>query len=104
MLIPWLYFKDSCLLKLQTPMAIQPTELPIHQSLVRDTQALAEELDVSWSHLITLALNDFVRRHRNRKNLIEDINAAYADAPCPEEALLQQQMRSSQRRLVEGEW
>lgn len=94
---------DDGLLNPQTPMATQPTDLPIHQSLMRDTQALAKELNVSWSRLIALALHDFVQRHRSRKHLIEEINAAYADDPCPEEARLQRQMLSSQRRLVEGE-
>jgi len=78
--------------------------IPIDQSLLDDTQALAKELDISWSRLITIALGDFVRRYRGRKELTDRINMAYADAPDAEEARLQEGMRATQRKLVEGEW
>ncbi|WP_110985035.1 hypothetical protein [Acaryochloris thomasi] len=71
---------------------------------MNDTQALAEELNISWKQLITVALQDFIRRYRGRKHLIEKINAAYTDAPDEEERLLLQKMRSSHRRIVEDEW
>ncbi|PSN15168.1 hypothetical protein C7293_08395 [filamentous cyanobacterium CCT1] len=78
--------------------------LPIQTELVDDTQALAKELGVSWGQLITLALQDFVQRYRGQKNLVERINAAYSDEIDSEETSLMAAMRSTHRRVVEGEW
>lgn len=89
---------------MQFLMAQSSTSLPIQESLVNDTQALAEELNISFSSLVTLALKDFIRRYRGRQNLIAEINAAQTDAPNEDEARLQQRIRSSHRQLVEGEW
>lgn len=84
-------------------MADQLNSLPIQKSLIDDTQALAEELDISWSRLVALALSDFVRRHQGRKQLVDKINAAYADAPDDEEIVMQRGMRATQRNLLDGE-
>lgn len=81
-----------------------PSDLPIQDSLIHDTQALAAELGIPWDHLITLALNDFMRRHHEREHLIERINAAYTGTPDEKERELLQRMRSSHRKIVEGEW
>lgn len=78
--------------------------LPMQQSLIKDANALAKELDISSSRLIVLALKDFIRRHRKRKQLIDEINAAYSGGPDEEEIALQRKMRTTHRRIVEGEW
>jgi hypothetical protein len=78
--------------------------LPIQGELMDDTQLLAQELGVSWGQLVTLALQQFVQRYHKQQNLVERINAAYADEPESEEVNLLQAMRSSHRRIVEGEW
>ena len=70
-------------------MAEQLTSLPIQKNLISDTQALAKELDIPWSRLVSLALTDFVRRYRGKKQLVEAINTAYADAPDEQEAKAQ---------------
>lgn len=78
--------------------------LPIQTELIDDTQALAKELGISWSQLVNLALQEFIYRYREQLDLLERINAAYSDAPEPEEISLLQAMRSSHRHIVEGEW
>lgn len=85
-------------------MAEQSIKLPIQESLVNDTKSLAKELNISWSHLVSLALKDFIRRYRGRKQLVANINAAYADEPDADEVALQKHMRVSHRKIVEGEW
>lgn len=86
------------------PADTQATSLSIEKSLINDTQALAEELEVSWSRLVTLALEEFVRRSHKKKNLTDRINAAYADDEHDGEAVIRQEaMRATQRRLLEGE-
>lgn len=85
-------------------MAEPSGEISIKPDLVADTQALAKELDISWSRLITLALKDFIRRHRGRQGLIDQINAAYTDGSDNEETQLLQAMRPTHRNVVKGEW
>lgn len=85
-------------------MAEQPTNLPIQESLLNNTRALAKELNISWGRLITLALQDFIRRYRGRQDLVAQINAAYAQDLDDDEAKVLHGMRSSHRNLVEGEW
>jgi hypothetical protein len=85
-------------------MAEPSGEISIQPDLVADTQALAKELNISWSRVISLALKDFVRRHRSRQDLVDRINAAYSDTPDDQEMQLLQSMRSTHRHIVEGEW
>ena len=85
-------------------MTDPPANLPIRRDLIDDTQALAKELNISWSRLLTLALSEFLRRYRGRKEQLEQINVAYLDGLDEEEMQLLQAMRSTHRRVVEGEW
>ena len=85
-------------------MADQPANLPIQDSLINDTQALAKELNISWSRLITFALRDFIRRYQGQQDLVSQINAAYENDSADEETRVIQAMRTSHRNLVEGEW
>lgn len=65
--------------------------------------ALAEELHISRSRLVALALQEFIDRHRNRQ-LVERLDAAYADAPDAGEAKLQSAMRAAHFQALKGEW
>ncbi len=65
--------------------------------------SLARSMNLSRSRLVSLALEEYIRRQENQR-LLDSINAAYADAPDPEEQRVQQAMRRIQRELVEGEW
>ncbi|MFP4122696.1 MAG: hypothetical protein ACLFWI_17205 [Coleofasciculus sp.] len=85
-------------------MTDSPTNLPIRRDLIDDTQALVKELNMSWSRLISLALSEFLRRYRERKELLEQVNVAYSDGLDEEETQLLQAMRSTHRRVIEGEW
>ena len=82
----------------------QATSLSIKETLISDTKALAEELDMPWSGLVTLALEEFVRRHRGKKSLTDRIDAAYAGPPDEEEAEILRRMSTGYRKIVEGEW
>ncbi|MGF1460224.1 MAG: hypothetical protein ACFBSG_14510 [Leptolyngbyaceae cyanobacterium] len=85
-------------------MADQSNSFSIQESLLSDTQALAEALDISWPQLVTLALQDFVRRHQDRQDLTAQINAAYDDGLDDDEMRFIQATRISHRHIVEGEW
>ena len=79
------------------------TAISIHKSLFEQAEEWARKLKVSRSRLFVLALEDFISRQQNRE-LLAQINAAYADEPDPAEQTLRRKHRRHHRRLVEGEW
>lgn len=78
--------------------------LPLQGELLRETQDLAQELNVSWPLLIVLALQSFLHRRRGQKNLLERLNAAYADGQGSDDLEVVQRMRPTHRKMVEDEW
>lgn len=84
-------------------MAAVKTAISLQKTLYERMDALAREMKVSRSHLLSLALEDFLRRHQNRQ-LQEQINAAYADVPDASEEETRRHMRATHRRIVDGEW
>ncbi len=79
------------------------TAISIDKSLFRQANALAHKLKVSRSRLFVIALEDFIRQQENRE-ILEKVNAIYADEPNEAEKELRLKMRQSFRRLVEGQW
>ena len=79
------------------------TAISIKKSLFTQANALARKMKVSRSRLFVLALEDFIREQENR-DLLEKVNAVYADEPDESEKVLRRRMRQSYRRLVEGQW
>ncbi len=79
------------------------TAISIEKSLFTQANALARKMKVSRSRLFVLALEDFIHEQENRE-LLEKINAVYADEPDESEKKLRRKMRKSHRRLVEGQW
>jgi hypothetical protein len=65
-------------------MATVKTAISLEDSLFKEVEALAKKMKVSRSRLFALALEEFLRRHQNQQ-LLEQLNAAYDDAPDPEE-------------------
>ncbi len=84
-------------------MASIKTAISIEKPLFDELEALAKEMEVSRSYLITLAAREYVQRHKSQK-LLEAINAAYHEKADPAETRLQKQMRSKQRELIKDEW
>lgn len=78
--------------------------LSIEKSLISDTQALAEELDMPWSQLVALALEEFVLRNQGKKSLTDKINEAYSGPLDDNEAELLRRTSTSYKKVVEGEW
>lgn len=75
----------------------------IPRSLFEQAEDLARRMNISRSRLFALALEDYIRRQQNRE-LLAQINAAYADEPDLPERTLRQEARRTHRRIVEGEW
>jgi metal-responsive CopG/Arc/MetJ family transcriptional regulator len=78
------------------------TAISLDQRLFKAGEVVAKELNVSRSRLFSMALEEFIRRRRNRK-LLDEINAAYTDEPDQEEQVLRKQMRRHHKGLLERE-
>jgi antitoxin MazE6 len=79
------------------------TAISIRESLFKEAEALARKLEISRSQMFTMALENFIRQYENRQ-LLEQINAAYSDAPNLDEQAYQTRMKDYHRRSVEGKW
>jgi metal-responsive CopG/Arc/MetJ family transcriptional regulator len=79
------------------------TAISIEKPLFDELEALAEEMAVSRSRLISQATQEFIERYKNQK-LLEAINAAYDDIRDSEEEERHAHMRAKQRRMVKGQW
>ncbi|MCX7840760.1 MAG: hypothetical protein N2559_15100 [Anaerolineae bacterium] len=78
------------------------TAISIQRSLFEQAETLARRMKISRSRLFVLALEEYIRRQQNRE-LLNKINAAYADE-TETERNARRKMRRTHRRIVEGEW
>ena len=79
------------------------TAISLQKALFEQLEVLARKLKVSRSRLFSLALESFVRQHRNL-DLLQQINAAYSEPPGQDELKLRGKLRKHHRRIVESEW
>ena len=79
------------------------TAISLRKPLFEQAEDLARKLKVSRSRLFARALEDYIRRQQNRE-LLTQINAAYADEPDAAEHTLRRKARRTHRKMVEGEW
>ena len=84
-------------------MANIKTAISMDKNLFEQVNQLADELDVSRSHLFVLAVEAFNQRYENER-LLHRINQAYDDLPLADEERILQGMKAHQRKLLEGEW
>jgi metal-responsive CopG/Arc/MetJ family transcriptional regulator len=84
-------------------MSSVKTAISLQRPLFEQIEAIAHDMRVPRSRVFALALEDFVRRYENRQ-LVDKINAAYADAPDPSEQALLRSMQRQGRQILEDEW
>lgn len=84
-------------------MANVKTAISIQEALFKEVEALAGEMNISRSKLFAMAIEEFIQRRRNRQ-LLQQINAAYDDAPDSREREHQRRMKAQHRQLIEGQW
>lgn len=61
------------------------------------------KMQVSRSRLFVPAVEEFIRRHENRR-LLQALNDAYDDVTGSDEQALRGRMCQRHRQLVEGQW
>ena len=83
-------------------MASVKTAISLQKPLLDQIDELARKLQISRSHLFTLATEEFIKR-RKAQELLKAINDAYVE-PDPEEELVIKKMKRKYKKLVEGQW
>jgi len=79
-------------------MAAVKTAISIQDSLYLQAEDLANDMKISRSKLFALAIEEYLKQHRNQK-LLQSINEAYDDGLDRSEELMLQGMRRHQRHL-----
>ncbi|WP_243369752.1 hypothetical protein [Geotalea sp. SG265] len=79
------------------------TAISIDKELFDQAENIARSMKVSRSKLFVIALQDFIEHQKNRELLVQ-INAAYADEPDETEQTLRHKSRRQHRRILEREW
>jgi len=85
-------------------MASAKTMISIRKSLYDMLSVIARDLELSSTLILELAVEEFVQKYQNNKELLQMINAAYHDLPDQEDKALLNNMKLRQRTLVEGQW
>jgi metal-responsive CopG/Arc/MetJ family transcriptional regulator len=79
------------------------TAISIQKPLFEQVELLSQRMNISRSCLFVMAVEDFIQRYQNRE-LLEDINKAYAEEGDPAEQIRLSRMRKHYRKVVDGEW
>jgi metal-responsive CopG/Arc/MetJ family transcriptional regulator len=81
------------------------TTISLQGALLEESDSIAKELHIPRSRVFSFAMEEFIRRYRNKK-LLAQINDAYATPPNSDENENFEIMRSRQKRLAESgdEW
>jgi metal-responsive CopG/Arc/MetJ family transcriptional regulator len=78
------------------------TAISIDNNILEETGIIAQEMDISRSQVVSLALDDYIQRYKN-KQLFVQINDAYSDSPDSDEIGTMDIIRSHQRKLGKRE-
>jgi metal-responsive CopG/Arc/MetJ family transcriptional regulator len=80
------------------------TAISLQKALFEQVETLARDMKVSRSRIFVLALENFIREYQD-KQLFEQINKAYTPDPTDKAGKTRlNQIRSQQRRKLEGKW
>jgi metal-responsive CopG/Arc/MetJ family transcriptional regulator len=80
-------------------MAHVKTAVSLEAPLLKQADGLAREMNVSRSRLFALAVEEFIQRRQNQE-ILEALNAAYAEPPDSEEVGHIEAIRQYHRELV----
>lgn len=79
------------------------TAISVQKPLFEEAENLARQMKVPRSRLFAMALEEYIKRQHNRE-LLAQINAAYADEPDPDELVLREKSLKAYRETIEDEW
>ena len=78
------------------------TAISLDDTLFAQVESLVQELELSRSRVIALAIQEFIKRRETQK-MVAALHEAYADFPDEEEAATQQDMQRHQQLLMADE-
>ena len=84
-------------------MAKTKTAISLKESLFEQADAIAQEMNISRSHLFSIAVEEFIERHQNQK-MLEALNEVYQEEPDASELQLLREAKPKYRKLLEDEW
>lgn len=84
-------------------MASVRMTISMREPLFEQIDAEARKMKVSRSRLVSLALEEFLRRRENQE-LLERLNASYADGEDEEEREFRLRLLEQARWLREDDW
>lgn len=80
------------------------TAISLDETLFNEVESLTKELNVSRSRLYTMAMQEFIKRHKAQK-ILAALNEVYRDGPDPEEVATRRAMkRYQQQRVADDAW
>ncbi len=82
-------------------MATIKTAISIERPIFEQMDILAKDLEISRSHLFSLAALEYLQHHKNNK-LLQSLNEAYND--LPETELIVAEMRPGHYKMVKDQW
>ena len=81
-------------------MAHMKTAFSLEESLFQQIEETAADLNVSRSHLLVMAVEEFLQK-RKKQRIIESLNAAYADEPNEDELETMRRMLKNAQKVVD---
>lgn len=84
-------------------MAHVKTAISLEEKLFKTVEKTAKQMHSTRSRLVTIALEEYLQRQKNRK-MLEQINTAYEEGPTEEEKKLLKRSTKLHKKLVAGEW
>ena len=84
-------------------MAKTKTAISLKESLFEQVNIIAEEMNISRSHLFSIAVEEFIERHQNQK-MLEALNEVYQEGLDASELQLLREAKPKYRKLLEDEW
>jgi len=79
------------------------TAISIDTPLLEETDRVARKMGLNRSRLVALALTDFLRERRNRE-MLEQLDAVYGDAPSSAEPPTGPQRKARLRSVIQDRW
>ena len=79
------------------------TAVSLKKQLLLEVDRIAREQKMPRSQVFVQALEAFVARYHNQA-LLKQLNEVYADQPEAVEQTRLKAVRTTQRRMVDGEW
>ena len=82
-------------------MATIKTAISIERPIFEQMDILAKDLEISRSHLFSLAAREYLQQHKNNK-LLQSLNETYNDLPETEPIVAE--MRPGHYKMVKDQW